>query len=95
MYEKFSFFRSTTREKEQTYEDCCNTITNREIGGVLRAMSSIELEIPISFVSVGLALPSTALHVVIANTIGVPVSAVATYVAENMCGRSTTVQPRC
>lgn len=91
----FPFFRQATREKEQTYDDCCNPLANRGIGGVLRAMSSIGVEIPVSFVSVGLALPSTALHLVIAKTCCIPVTAVANYVAENMCGRENTVQPRC
>jgi len=80
----FPFFRTLTRDAENGFAN--SSLLNKGFAGVCRATAAIVGEIPFNLAAVLLASILTVLHVVIANTIGVPVVAVANYVAHNMCG---------
>lgn len=83
---KFPFFRTITRDGDGESILANSSFFNKGFAGVCRATAAIVGEIPFNLAAVLLASILTVLHVVIANTIGVPVVAVANYVANNMCG---------
>ena len=78
------FFKEATRDKEQAYAG--SSLLNKGFAGVLRGGVSIFAEIPVTVAAKVIACIVTALHVLIANTVGVPLMSIAAFVAENMCG---------
>ena len=83
----FPFFREMTRNKEKTYAN--NSFVNQGFAGVARAAVSIAGEIPFSIVAAVASAILTALHIIIASTIAVPVQAVGEFVARNMFGANS------
>lgn len=79
------FYRDSTNSKEQDwYRDF--TLTNKGFAGLLRCISSYALEIPLNILAPAAAAILTAFTVLIANTIGVPLVAIAEFASNNMLG---------
>ena len=80
---RFPFFKEATRSKEQDIHNE-STFFNRGFAGLFRAVASIAIELPAVIASSLIGAVFTALHIIIANTIGSSVSWLAGQVANNM-----------
>lgn len=80
------FFKEMTRRKEETIAN--SSFLNKGFAGVARAAVSVAGEIPFNIVAEVAGAILTALHILIAHTIAVPVQAVGEFVARNMFGMS-------
>lgn len=75
----FPFWNEVTRDKENMIEDV--KFFNQGFGGLLRAITTILTDLPITFISSVLATVATLLHVIISPILG----GATTTIANNFC----------